>query len=308
MNHDSPTPETRIGVKNMLEQQEMVDIEGLARVADQVRADTIRAVYHAKGGHIGGPLSCADILVALYFKVLNIRPDQPDWPDRDRFIISKGHSTIGLYATMAARGYFPREELMTFDAIDSRLQGHPDMTLLPGLDMSTGSLGQGLSPGIGMAIGARRLGKGWRTYVLLGDGECQEGQIWEAAFVAARYKLDNLIAVLDFNRLQQYGWQGETIKHRLPPWESSENMAAKWQAFGWNTLQIDGHDIPQIIEACAEAKAHKGQPTIIIATTVKGKGVSFMSGAYEWHAKVPTPEELQSALRELGAEEEGGLA
>jgi transketolase len=293
----------------MLDQQEMTGTDRLAALAAQVRADSIRAVYNAKGGHIGGPLSCADILVALYFKVLNIRPEEPDWPERDRFIMSKGHSSIALYATMAARGYFSREELMTFDAIDSRLQGHPDMTRLPGLDMSSGSLGQGLSPGMGMALGARLLGKEWHTWVLLGDGECQEGQIWEAAFATARYNLDNVTAILDFNRLQQYGWRGDTIAHRLPPWESSEGMAAKWQAFGWNTIETDGHDFNRILEACEQAKAHKGQPTIIIASTVKGKGVSFMQGAYEWHAKVPTPEELHTALAELGVEEEeGGVA
>ena len=290
----------------MIDQQQLTETERLQQLAQQVRADAIRAVYHAKGGHIGGPLSCADMLVALYFKVLNIRPEEPDWPDRDRFILSKGHSAIGLYAALAARGYFPREELMTFDAIDSRLQGHPDMTRLPALDMSTGSLGQGLSPGLGMALGARLLGKDFHTWVMLGDGECQEGQIWEAAFVAARYKLDNVTAILDFNRLQQYGWRGDDLHKPLPPWESSEAMAARWRAFHWNTIEVDGHDIPEFIEACERAKAHKGEPTIIIASTVKGKGVSFMSGAYEWHAKVPTPEELHNALAELGFDEEGG--
>lgn len=277
------------------------NVDELARLAAQVRADCVRAVYHAKGGHLGGPLSCADILVALYFRVLNIRPEQPDWPERDRFILSKGHSSIALYATMAARGYFPREELLTFDAINSRLQGHPDMTRLPGLDMSTGSLGQGLSPGLGMALGAKLLGKSWHTWVVLGDGECQEGQIWEAAFVAERYRLDNLTAILDFNRLQQYGWPGDTIEQRRPPWDPDPAaMAARWSAFGWHTIQIDGHDLPQILDACEQAKAHRGGPTIIIASTVKGKGVSFMSGAFEWHAKVPTDAELEQALQELG--------
>ncbi len=288
----------------MLEQRELIDTHHLTRLATQVRADTLKAVYHAKGGHIGGPLSCADILVALFFQVLNIRPEEPDWPDRDRFILSKGHSAIALYATMAARGYFPREELMTFDAIDSRLQGHPDMAALPGLDMSTGSLGQGLSPGLGMALGAKRLGQQWHTWVMLGDGECQEGQVWEAAFVASRYRLDNLSAILDYNRLQQYGWRGDSLMQRLPPWESSADIAERWRAFGWHTLEIDGHHIPQIIEACAQAKAHKGKPTIIIASTVKGKGVSFMEGAFEWHAKVPNDAEFERAWQELGLQEE----
>src|SRR5581483_3718401 len=233
----------------------------------------------------------------------NIHPDQPDWNERDRFVMSKGHSSIALYATMAARGYFPLEELKTFDAIDSRLQGHPDMTRLPGLDMSTGSLGQGLSPGVGMALGAKKLGKSWHTWVLLGDGECQEGQIWEAAHVAVRYGLDNLTAILDLNGLQQYGWAGETLARRLPPWESSASMARRWQAFDWHTIEIDGHNIPQIVQACEQARAHQGQPTIIIATTVKGKGVSFMAGRYEWHARVPTAEEAAHALKELGYEE-----
>jgi transketolase len=282
----------------------LIDTADLTRLATQVRADTIKAVHHAKGGHIGGPLSCADILVALYFEVLNIRPEEPDWPDRDRFIMSKGHSAIALYATLAARGYFPRQELMTFDAIDSRLQGHPDMTCLPGLDMSTGSLGQGLSPGVGMALGAKKLGQRWHTWVLLGDGECQEGQVWEAAFIAVRYKLDNLTAIVDFNHLQQYGWVGNSIEHRLPPWESSAEIAARWQAFGWNTIEVDGHDIPQIVQACEQARSHVGQPTIIIALTVKGKGVSFMSGAFEWHARVPGDAELVRALQELGWQEE----
>src|SRR5213083_245352 len=191
-------------------------IRELERLAAQVRGDCVRAVYEAKGGHLGGPLSCADILVALYFGVLNVRPEEPGWEDRDRFIMSKGHSSIGLYATMAARGYFPREELMTFDAIDSRLQGHPDMTKLPGLDASTGSLGQGLSVGVGMALGAKLKEKDFHTWVILGDGEIQEGQVWEAAFVADRYGLDNLTAILDFNKLQQFGWissgPGETRK------------------------------------------------------------------------------------------------
>lgn len=276
------------------------DIHEMERIAARVRADCIRAVAHAKGGHLGGPLSAADILVALYFRIMNVRPQEPNWPDRDRFILSKGHSSIALYATMAARGYFPREELETFDAIDSRLQGHPDMTRLPALDMSTGSLGQGISTGLGMALGAKLLKKNWRTWVMLGDGECQEGQVWEAAHVAVRYDLDNLTAILDFNGLQQYGWPGETISHRLTPWPSASAIADIWRAFGWHTIDIDGHDFDQILQACRQAREHKGQPTIIVARTQKGKGVSFMSGVYEWHAKVPTPDEVNKALTELG--------
>lgn len=271
----------------------------LEEIAARVRARVLISVHHAGGGHVGGPLSCTDLLVALYFHILNIDPARPDWEDRDRFILSKGHSTIALYAVMAERGYFPLEELLTFDAIDSRLQGHPDMTKTPGIDMSSGSLGQGLSPGIGMALGARLLNKSFRTYVILGDGESQEGQIWEAAFVAARYKLDNLTVFLDNNGLQQYGWQrpGERMLRPI------ENPAQKWQAFGWHTLEIDGHDIAQIVQAVGQAQEVRGKPTLIIANTIKGKGVSFMEDQYEWHARVPTQSELVQALAELGQSE-----
>lgn len=271
----------------------------LEEIAARVRARVLISVHHAGGGHVGGPLSCTDLLVALYFHILNIDPARPDWEDRDRFILSKGHSTIALYAVMAERGYFPLEELLTFDAIDSRLQGHPDMTKTPGIDMSSGSLGQGLSPGIGMALGARLLNKSFRTYVILGDGESQEGQIWEAAFVAARYKLDNLTVFLDNNGLQQYGWQrpGERMLRPI------ENPAQKWQAFGWHTLEIDGHDIAQIVQAVGQAQEVRGKPTLIIANTIKGKGVSFMEDQYDWHARVPTQSELIQALAELGQSE-----
>ncbi len=268
----------------------------LKQIAARVRAHVLVSVHHAGGGHIGGPLSCTDMLVALYFQILNIEPTRPDWDDRDRFVLSKGHSAIGLYSVLAERGFFPTDELLTFDAIDSRLQGHPDMTKTPGIDMSTGSLGQGLSPGIGMALGARLLNKPFHTYVLLGDGESQEGQIWEAAFVAARYGLDNLTAILDYNGLQQYGWQ-KPSQHMLAP---IEQPARKWEAFGWNTLEVDGHDIPKFIQTVEKAQTLKGRPTMIIAHTVKGKGVSFMEDQYEWHAKVPTDQDLVMALTELG--------
>jgi len=268
----------------------------LAEIAARVRARVLVAVHHAGGGHVGGPLSCADMLVAFYFHILSIDPANPTWEARDRFILSKGHSTIGLYAVMAERGYFPVEELLTFDAIDSRLQGHPDMTRLPGLDMSSGSLGQGISPGIGMALGARMRGMPFHTYVVIGDGESQEGQIWEAAFVAARYGLDNLTVVLDYNGLQQFGWQKPGERMLTP----IENPAGKWQAFGWNTIETDGHDIAQFIAAVERAKNHKGAPSIVIAHTIKGKGVSFIEDDYDWHARVPTDDELLTALEELG--------
>jgi transketolase len=272
-------------------------LEALAR---QVRIAVIRAVAHAGGGHIGGPLSAADLLVALYFRILNIRPEQPDWPERDRFILSKGHSAIALYATMALRGYFPIEELASFDALDSRLQGHPDMTCLPGIDMSTGSLGLGLCAGVGMALGARLRESAFRTFVMVGDGECQEGSVWEAATVAARYRLDNLTVVVDANGLQQFGWL-DGDRH-LPPFTTDE-LAARWASCGWEVIACDGHSFPSIFEAFSRAMGSRNRPTVIIARTVKGKGVPFMEGRFEWHSRVPTTDELKAALRALGEDE-----
>jgi transketolase len=275
------------------------EIARLEELARRIRVEVIRTVNHAKGGHIGGPLSAADLLAALYFRVLRIRPEEPGWPERDRFVFSKGHSSIGLYAAMALRGYFPVSELLTFDAADSRLQGHPDMTRLPGLDMSTGSLGMGLSAALGMALGARLLGRDLRSYAMLGDGECQEGQVWEAAFVASRYGLDRLIAVVDHNRLQQYGWQGSEPEHRLPPHRPGE-LAGKWRAFGWRTLELDGHDMAAILGAFDEAQQPDGRPTVLIADTVKGRGVSFMEDKFYWHTRILKPEEFAQAMTELG--------
>lgn len=273
-------------------------IQELEAIATRVRGHILRTVHAAKGGHIGGPLSATDMLVALYFEIFNIDPANPDWKDRDRFIFSKGHSCIAQYAVMAERGYFPLSELATFDAIDSRLQGHPDMSKLPGLDMSSGSLGQGLSPAIGIALGAKLRGKQFTTYAMLGDGEVQEGQIWEAAFIAARYEMDNLVAVLDCNKLQQYGWHEPTGIR--PP---QEEPGKKWVAFGWRVSEVDGHDIGAFLAAVYEAKQTKGQPAIVIAHTIKGKGVSFMENNFSWHARVPSDEELELALSELGLAE-----
>ena len=278
-------------------------IRELRRTAARLRRLVIESVHHAGAGHVGGSLSVAEILIALYFEVLRIDPQQPRDPDRDRFILSKGHCSIGLYAALALRGYFPLAELATFDAIDSRLQGHPDMTALPGLDMSTGSLGQGLSPAIGMALAARLQGQEYHTWVVVGDGDSQEGQIWEAAFVAARYGLDNLTCILDWNGLQQYGWAtgaGYGSDARLP---AQENPAARWQAFGWRTEEIDGHDVAQISAACAEARATEGAPTLIIARTVKGKGVRCMENDFSWHARPVTDDDLRVARQELAAQE-----
>ena len=275
------------------------EIARLEEAARRIRVEVVRAVNHARGGHLGGPLSAADLLAALYFHVMRVRPEEPAWPARDRFILSKGHSAIGLYATMALRGYFPVSELATFDAIDSRLQGHPDMRLLPGLDMSTGSLGMGISAGVGIALGARLTNQAVRTFVMLGDGECQEGEVWEAAFVAARYGLDNLVAIVDHNRLQQYGWPGERPEVRLPP-EAPGELAAKWGAFGWRVLETDGHDMAALVPVLEDAARPGGRPAVVIAHTTKGRGVSFMEDRFYWHTRILTPEEFATAMAELG--------
>ncbi len=274
-----------------------VTVEELGEVARRIRCLVLRSVHHAGAGHIGGPLSAAEILAVLYFRVLRIDPARPDWPERDRFILSKGHGAIGLYSALALRGFFPIEELSTFDAIDSRLQGHPDMTMTPGVEMSTGSLGQGLSPGVGMALGARLRGLSFRTWVLLGDGEIQEGQVWEAAEVAARYALENLTAIVDYNGLPQFTWPDFGERGRQRP---TANLPAKWEAFGWRVLEVDGHDVRSLLEACASAQATAGRPSVIIARTVKGKGVSFMENDFIWHAHPLSEEELRRALLELG--------
>jgi transketolase len=279
-----------------IDSSEIVHLEEMAR---RIRVEVIRAVNTARAGHLGGPLSAADLLAALYFHVLRIRPDEPAWPDRDRFVLSKGHSSIGLYAAMALRGYFPVEELATFDAANSRLQGHPDMTRLPGLDMSTGSLGMGISAAMGMALGARLTGRASRAYVMLGDGECQEGEVWEAAMSAARYDLDNLVAIVDHNKLQQYGWPGDGPDGRLPP-EVPGELATKWAAFRWRVLEVDGHDMAAIVEVLGRAARGDGRPVVVIAHTIKGKGVSFMEGHYYWHTRPIKPEEFAIAMADLG--------
>ena len=277
-----------------------LDLDGLREVARRIRVEIIRTVNHARVGHIGGPLSEAEILAVLYFRVLRVRPDEPDWPDRDRFVLSKGHASIGLYAAMALRGYFLVEELLTFDAAHSRLQGHPDMTRLPGLDMSTGSLGMGISAAMGMALGARLTGRSEvRAFVLLGDGECQEGEVWEAAMAAPRYGLDNLIAIVDHNRIQQYGWPGDGPDGRIPPQAPGE-LAAKWAAFGWRVIEADGHDVADLSRALEEASDGDGRPAVVIAHTIKGKGVSFMEGHWFWHTRAIKPEEYAVAMAELG--------
>jgi transketolase len=271
------------------------ELQAITRAA---RREIVKAVAQAGGGHLGGPLSAVETLTALYFRVLRIRPDQPDWPDRDRFILSKGHSAIGLYAVLALRGYFGVDELGTFDAIDSRLQGHPDMTVLPGLDMSTGSLGLGLAAGVGMAVGAKLAGAEFTTFVMVGDGECNEGVVWESAHVADRYGLDNLVVIVDHNGLQQFGWRDGTDGQRRPPYRPGQ-LRDRWSAFGWQVLEADGHDLAAMIDVLNAARRTRGVPAVVLAETVKGKGVSFMEGDYRWHSRVPSDEELRQALSEL---------
>jgi transketolase len=274
------------------------EIDRLDEAARRIRVEIVRTVYHARAGHLGGPLSAADMLAALYFHVLRIRPDEPTWPDRDRFVLSKGHSSIGLYAAMALRGYFPVEELLTFDGAHSRLQGHPDMTRLPGLDMSTGSLGMGISAGMGMALGARLIGRDSRAYVMLGDGECQEGEVWEAAMAASRHRLDNLVVIVDHNKLQQYGWPGDGPDGRLAPQVPGE-LVAKWTAFGWRVLEVDGHNMADILRVLGEATHGDGRPVVIIAHTVKGKGVSFIEKDFSFHGRNLSPEQDAQAREEI---------
>ena len=271
-----------------------MEIQALQGKAALVRQDIIREVYSAKSGHPGGSLSCADIMTALYFEVMNIDPADPAKEGRDKFVLSKGHAAPALYAAMAERGYFPKEELTSLRHIGTRLQGHPSMKKLPGLEMSTGSLGQGISAAVGMAIAAKLDKSPTRVYTILGDGELQEGMVWEAAMSAAHYGLENLCAVVDHNGLQIDGKNDDVM--RVNP------IANKFAAFGWNVIAIDGHDMEQIVKAFADAKEIKnsGRPTVIVAETVKGKGVSFMENQAGWHGKAPDDEQAAQAMAELG--------
>ncbi|MEW6726570.1 transketolase [Desulforudis sp. 1088] len=259
--------------------------------AREIRRHIVRMLGAAGSGHPGGSLSAADIVAALYFKEMRLDPQNPGWPERDRFVLSKGHAAPVLYAALAERGYFPVEELATLRKLGSRLQGHPDMKKLPGVEMSTGSLGQGLSAANGMALAARLDGRDYRVYVLLGDGEIQEGQVWEAAMAAAHYRIDNLAVFVDFNGFQIDG----PVREVMNP----EPIPDKFKAFGWHVIVIDGHDMGQILQALDEARATKGRPTAIVARTVKGKCVSFMENKCEWHGVAPKPEEVERALAEL---------
>ena len=269
----------------------MVTNEELVKLSREIRKDALRATTGAGSGHPGGSLSATDILVTLYWGVLRHDPQNPGWPDRDRFILSKGHAAPALYAVLAKRGYFPSEQLHHLREHESMLQGHPDATRTPGVEVSSGSLGNGLSIASGIASALKLDGKGSRVYVLLGDGECDEGLVWEAAMFIAHRKLDNLTAIIDRNGLQIDGPTEKVV--------GLEPMVDKWRAFNWNVIGVDGHDHSKILAAFNEAKLCTGRPTVIIANTVKGKGVSFMEGVVGFHGKACTQAELETACREL---------
>lgn len=272
----------------------MTDDE-LRRVANEVRKGVIVGTHAAKSGHPGGSLGSADIMTYLYFEEMDVRPDEPRWPGRDRFVLSKGHCAPALYAVLAERGYFPREELETLRHVGSRLQGHPNMNDTPGVDMSTGSLGQGVSAAVGMALAAKHWGEPHRVYALLGDGECEEGQVWEAAMFAGNHGLDNLVVIVDHNGLQIDG-AIEEVNSAMP-------IADKFRAFKFHVIEVaDGNDMAQVRSAFEAARKVTGQPVCIVAETVKGKGVSFMENQVGWHGKAPNDEQFAQAMAELSKE------
>ncbi|MGD2270841.1 MAG: transketolase [Desulfobacterales bacterium] len=271
--------------------QAPLSIQELEKMAAIIRCDIIEMICTAAAGHPGGALSAADIVTALYFRMMRIDPENPGWPDRDRFILSKGHACPVWYAALAERGYFDKAHLATLRRLDSILQGHPTMNKTPGIDMTTGSLGHGLSAGLGMALSGKLRKKDYQVYVIIGDGESQEGSVWEAAMAGAKWKLNNLTAILDRNNLQN----DDTVDDVMP----IEPLTDKWRAFGWNVSEIDGHNMKDIVDALERAKSFKEAPTMIVANTVKGKGVSFMENVCEWHGKAPCREEADKALAEL---------
>lgn len=266
-------------------------IEKLEKIAKRIRIEVIKMIYKAQSGHPGGSLSIADIMAVLYFHVMRIDPHNPHWADRDRFILSKGHACPAWYASLALRGFFSIKELSFLRSLGSSLQGHPDMRKTKGVDITTGSLGNGLSAGIGMALAAKLDKKNYRVYILLGDGELDEGIVWEGAAFARKYKLDNLVAIVDYNGLQ---FDGPTEK--VMPLEP---LVDKWQAFGWYVLEINGHNIPQILSAVETSSQIKDKPAVIIAHTIKGKGVSFMENKVNWHGKAPDKAQFKQALNEI---------
>jgi transketolase len=271
--------------------QTPMSVEELKTMAATIRRDIIEMIHAAGSGHPGGSLSATDIVTALYFRVMRIDPQNPDWPDRDRFILSKGHACPVWYATLAERGYYDKSHLGTLRKINSILQGHADMLKTPGVDMTVGSLGQGFSAGLGMALSGKLRKKDYHVWVVIGDGEIQEGAIWETAMAGAKWKLDNLTAILDRNRLQNDDFIDDTMP--IDP------VPDKWLAFNWNVIEIDGHNMEEVVSALEEAKTVKGKPTIIIAHTIKGKGVSFMENVAVWHGKAPSDEQAQQALEEI---------
>lgn len=275
---------------------EKLNSKELAIMATKARLLAVDAVHTASSGHPGGSLSCMDALTTLYFNEMNVDTANPQWQDRDRFVLSKGHCAPALYSVLALRGFFPVEDLKLLRSIKAHLSGHPDMRHVKGVDMSTGSLGQGLSAAVGMALAAKHNGKTYRTYAICGDGEIAEGQIWEAAMAAAKWDLDNLCAFVDVNGLQIDGRTCDVMP--------SEPLDKKFEAFGWHVVKIDGHDFDQILAALAEARQTKGKPTMILMKTVKGKDVSYMENQAGWHGKAPKPEELEKALAELSADAE----
>lgn len=267
-------------------------VECLKSTCKRARKLILKTIHEAAAGHTGGSLSAVEILTALYFDVLRIDPADPDWPDRDRFILSKGHATPAYYATLAMRGFFPVEKLAEFDRIDSMLQGHPCMLRTPGVDMSAGSLGQGLSVGIGMCLGRDMRGQNFRAYVLMGDGECQEGQVWEAAMFAGVHAVRGLIAIVDYNKVQLTGRSADVL--------DLEPLEEKWRAFRWTVVRTDGNDIEQVLDALATAREHGQEgPVVVIADTVKGCGVSFMEGKSAWHGRAPDDAEFARAMAEI---------
>jgi transketolase len=268
-------------------------VERLTGIARELRIADLETIAEAGSGHPGGTLSAADMIAALFFHKLRLRPQEPLWPERDRFVLSKGHCIPVVYVAMAKLGYFPEEQLRTLRDLGSPLQGHPDRTRLPGIEASTGSLGQGLSIAVGMAMAGKLDGVGWRVYCMMGDGESQAGQIWEAAMLAGRRDLDNLCGILDYNQVQQTG----KVSERL----DIEPVVAKWRSFNWHVREIDGHDIAEVLDALDEAEVVHDRPTLIVAHTVKGKGVSFMELNSSWHGKAPDAEQLEAALAELRA-------
>ena len=269
------------------------DIGELQAIAKRVRRHIVTMIAAAKSGHPGGSLSAVETLVTLYFDVMRHDPANPTWPERDRFILSKGHAAPVLYSVLAESGYTPIESLNTLRSIGSIYQGHPDKRFIPALEASTGSLGVGLSLGLGMAEAARLDKSPTRVYVLLGDGEIQEGQIWEAAMYGAFHKMDNIVAIVDYNKIQLDGFVKDIME--------LEPLADKWRASGWNTIEVDGHNFPALQKAFADAAAFKGKPTVLIAHTIKGKGVSFMENNPKFHGVAPTKDELEKALQEIGA-------